>query len=86
VLEAAGCDNIFENRGVPGAALKRPTLGHALTATQAGGVLIVRKLDRLGRDLPHPVNPIHDLTTRGLASRSCKATSRRLTRQPAIAA
>lgn len=38
----------------------------ALKALRMGDVLIVWKLDRLGRSLHHLVNTIHDLTTRGI--------------------
>ena len=65
-LEAAGCDEIFGDRGVRGAAAKRPALDRALAAMREGDVLVVWKLDRLGRDLRHLVNLIHDLTARGV--------------------
>jgi DNA invertase Pin-like site-specific DNA recombinase len=44
----------------------RPGLAAALKALRAGDTLIVWKLDRLGRDLRHLVNTVHDLTTRGI--------------------
>jgi DNA invertase Pin-like site-specific DNA recombinase len=49
-LKAAGCDAVYEDR-LSGAA-KRPGLAQALAACGAGDVLIVWKLDRLGRSLP----------------------------------
>jgi DNA invertase Pin-like site-specific DNA recombinase len=64
-LEGAGCENIVEDR-VSGAAVNRPALDRALAAMQEGDVLVVWKLDRLGRDLRHLVNLIHDLTARGI--------------------
>ena len=64
-LEAAGCEKIFEDR-VSGAAVNRPALDCALAAMGAGDVLVVWKLDRLGRDLRHLVNLIHDLTARDI--------------------
>jgi DNA invertase Pin-like site-specific DNA recombinase len=45
---------------------ERPGLLAALKALRHGDVLIVWKLDRLGRSLHHLVNTIHDLTTRGI--------------------
>ncbi len=45
---------------------ERPGLLAALKALRPGDVLIVWKLDRLGRSLQHLVNTIHDLTTRGV--------------------
>jgi DNA invertase Pin-like site-specific DNA recombinase len=44
----------------------RPGLLAALKALRMGDVLIVWKLDRLGRSLHHLVNTIHDLTARGI--------------------
>lgn len=40
----------------------RPGLASCLKALRAGDTLIVWKLDRLGRDLRHLVNTVHDLT------------------------
>lgn len=45
---------------------ERPGLLAALKALRQGDVLMVWKLDRLGRSLHHLVNTIHDLTTRGI--------------------
>jgi DNA invertase Pin-like site-specific DNA recombinase len=44
----------------------RPGLAAALKALRAGDTFVVWKLDRLGRDLRHLVNTIHDLTERGI--------------------
>ena len=44
----------------------RPGLANCLKALRAGDTLIVWKLDRLGRDLRHLVNTVHDLTTQGI--------------------
>jgi DNA invertase Pin-like site-specific DNA recombinase len=44
----------------------RPGLEAALKALREGDVLVVWKLDRLGRDLRHLVNTVHDLTQRGV--------------------
>lgn len=52
-LEAAGCERIFEDKGVSGGATKRPGLSAALAALAPGDVLTVWRLDRLGRSLPH---------------------------------
>jgi DNA invertase Pin-like site-specific DNA recombinase len=43
----------------------RPGLAAALKALRAGDTLAVWKLDRLGRDLRHLINTVHDLTERG---------------------
>ncbi len=44
----------------------RPELAACLNALRPGDALVVWKLDRLGRDLRHLVNVVHDLTTRGI--------------------
>ena len=44
----------------------RPHLAACLKALRAGDTLLVWKLDRLGRDLRHLVNIVHELTERGV--------------------
>ena len=44
----------------------RPQLAACLKALREGDTLLVWKLDRLGRDLRHLVNTVHDLTDRGI--------------------
>lgn len=44
----------------------RPGLAACLKALRSGDTLVVWKLDRLGRDLRHLVNLVHDLTDRGV--------------------
>jgi DNA invertase Pin-like site-specific DNA recombinase len=44
----------------------RPGLEAFLKALRAGDTLVARKLDRLGRDLRHLVNLVHDGTDRGV--------------------
>lgn len=44
----------------------RPQLAACLKALRHGDTLVVWKLDRLGRDLRHLVNIVHDLTERGI--------------------
>ena len=44
----------------------RPGLAACLKALREGDTLVVWKLDRLGRDLRHLVNTVHELTTRGI--------------------
>ena len=44
----------------------RPGLAAALKALRKGDVLVVWKLDRLGRNLRHLVNTVHDLTVRDI--------------------
>lgn len=44
----------------------RPHLAGCVKALREGDTLVVWKLDRLGRDLRHLVNIVHDLTERGV--------------------
>jgi DNA invertase Pin-like site-specific DNA recombinase len=69
-LEAAGCEKIFEDHGVSGAATERPGLAGALAASGNGDVLVVWKLDRLGRSLPHLISVITGLRDAGIGFRS----------------
>lgn len=44
----------------------RPNLAACLKALRRGDVLVIWKLDRLGRDLRHLVNTVQDLSDRGV--------------------
>jgi len=69
-LEHAGCEKIFKDEGVSGAATTRPGLDDALRNLQAGDVLTVWKLDRLGRSLPHLITVIEALKKKGVGFKS----------------
>ena len=62
-LRAAGVeqDNIYEDRA-SGARDDRPGLAACLKSLREGDVLVVWKLDRLGRSLAHLVNTVKDLS------------------------
>ena len=47
----------------------RPGLDSCLRALRKGDVLVVWKLDRLGRNLAHLVNTVQDLSARGVGLR-----------------
>lgn len=64
-LEGAGCADIFTDQ-VSGASVKRPGLDAALARCAAGDVLVVWKLDRLGRSLSHLIAVIQELGKRGV--------------------
>lgn len=70
-LIAAGVDprHLFEDKA-SGAKDDRPGLKKALDYVQAGDVLIVWKLDRLGRSLPHLLEIVTGLHQRGIGFRS----------------
>jgi len=58
-------DALYEDKA-SGKKDDRPHLAACLKALRAGDTLVVWKLDRLGRDLRHLVNIVHDLTERGI--------------------
>ena len=66
-LLAAGVDPgvLYEDKA-SGKKDDRPQLAACLKALRPGDTLMVWKLDRLGRDLRHLVNIVHDLTERGI--------------------
>ena len=69
-LATAGCTQIFHDEGISGAEVKRPGLDAALAALTAGDVLVVWRLDRLGRSMPHLVSVVHTLGLRGVGFQS----------------
>lgn len=70
-LLAAGVDprQLFTDKA-SGARDDRPGLQQALASVQAGDCLIVWKLDRLGRSLPHLLQIVLTLQAQGVAFRS----------------
>lgn len=69
-LKAAGCERVFADEGVSGGAIKRPALDEALASLQPGDVLIVWKLDRMGRSLSHLIQTTKQLGDGGVGFRS----------------
>jgi len=66
-LLEAGLDHrhLYEDKS-SGRRDERPGLAACLKSLRDGDTLVVWKLDRLGRDLHHLVNTVHDLTARGI--------------------
>lgn len=62
-LRKAGCNKIFEDV-VSGSTSKRPGLDAALGKLRDGDKLVVWRLDRLGRSLPHLIQVVTDIKTR----------------------
>lgn len=69
-LNAAGCKSVFEDQGVSGSALKRDGLTAALKTANSGDVLVVWKLDRLGRSLPQLLDTLTDLREQNIEFQS----------------
>ena len=69
-LQAAGVDagHVYHDCA-SGVRDDRPGLDSCLRALRTGDVLVVWKLDRLGRTLAHLVNTVQDLSTRGVGLR-----------------
>lgn len=70
-LEKAGCakDKIFIDK-ISGAKAERPGLEKCLTSLQPGDTLLVWRLDRLGRSMPHLVSLIEDLKAKKIGFKS----------------
>lgn len=68
-LYKAGCKPIFEDT-ISGVKAERPGLSSAMRFLRDGDVLIVWRLDRLGRSLPNLIETISALEERGVGFRS----------------
>jgi DNA invertase Pin-like site-specific DNA recombinase len=70
-LKAHGCheDLIFVDK-TSGAKAERPGLKKCLETLQEGDILLVWRLDRLGRSMPHLVTLVEELRQRGVGFRS----------------
>jgi DNA invertase Pin-like site-specific DNA recombinase len=68
-LRGAGCGRVFTDTA-SGAKTARPGLTAALEACRAGDIVVVWKLDRLGRSLAHLVETVQILAAREIGFRS----------------
>ena len=69
-LQAAGVDAVHVYHDfASGVRDDRPGLDSCVRALRTGDVLVVWKLDRLGRNLAHLVNTVQDLSARGVGLR-----------------
>ncbi len=68
-LSQAGCQKIYEDQ-VSGSKSARPSFEEALTYLRKGDVLVVWRLDRLGRSLKHLIEIITLLDDRGVGFQS----------------
>jgi DNA invertase Pin-like site-specific DNA recombinase len=68
-LAQAGCGKVFTETA-SGATADRPVLGQALAYLREGDTLVVWRLDRLGRSLPHLIETVAALRERGVGFRS----------------
>ena len=65
ISAGVGASHIYEDQA-SGRRDERPGLTACLKALRYGDTLLVWKLDRLGRNLRHLVNTVHDLTARSV--------------------
>lgn len=68
-LKRVGCERIFTDTA-SGTKTKRNGLGEALDHLRSGDVLVVWRLDRLGRSLGHLIEIVQDLHEKGAMFRS----------------
>src|SRR3954449_758307 len=64
-IAKAGCERVYDDT-CSGRATERPVLARALEVAREGDALVVWKLDRIGRSLPHVVGLVGDLQKRGV--------------------
>ena len=69
-LTAAGCATIFSDEGLSGLNRDRSGLAEALAALQEGDQLVIWRLDRLARSLPHLLELAEDLNRRKIGLQS----------------
>lgn len=69
-LHSISCDLIFTDQGISGSTFDRPGLANALASVSEGDMLVVWRLDRLGRSLIDLISVINDLGKRGVEFRS----------------
>jgi DNA invertase Pin-like site-specific DNA recombinase len=68
-LTTAGCSKIFTD-AASGAKTERNGLDAALAYVRKGDTLVVWRLDRLGRSLPHLITTMTDLEERAIGFKS----------------
>jgi DNA invertase Pin-like site-specific DNA recombinase len=68
-LGDAGCEKMFSDK-VSGAKAGRPSLTEVLSHTRSGDIIVVWKLDRLGRTMKGLVDLAAELADRGIGFRS----------------
>ncbi|OGO90291.1 MAG: hypothetical protein A3F41_07440 [Coxiella sp. RIFCSPHIGHO2_12_FULL_44_14] len=68
-IQNAGCKDIFTDV-VSGVKTARPGLHSALSHLRKGDMLVVWRLDRLGRSLAHLIQTIKELNEKGIGFKS----------------
>lgn len=65
-LREAGCERVFSDHGASGRLASRPAWDKTLESLRSGDVLVVTKLDRVGRSLKNLVDVVGILGERGV--------------------
>jgi len=68
-LKKAGCTKVY-TEVMNGSRAERPILSKVLEHLRAGDVLVIWKLDRLGRSLKHLIEVVNELMTRKIGLKS----------------
>ncbi|MGA7393136.1 MAG: recombinase family protein [Terrimicrobiaceae bacterium] len=68
-LKKAGCTKVY-TEVMSGAHAERPVLSNLLENLRTGDVLVIWKLDRLGRSLKHLIEVVNELMTRKIGLKS----------------
>ncbi|MDR1915516.1 MAG: recombinase family protein [Synergistaceae bacterium] len=68
-LTEAGCEKIYTDTA-SGAKAERPGLDRMIADVRHGDVIVIWKLDRLGRSLKHLIELVSDLSARGVGLQS----------------
>lgn len=69
-LSSAGANEIYEDEGISGTLARRPGLDALLDTVQSGDVVLVWKLDRLGRSARNLLELAELLKSKGVSIRS----------------
>lgn len=69
-LEKAGCERVYTDVGCSGAKASRPELDRMLDALRDGDVVVVWRLDRLGRSVSNLVELVNGFDAKGVQFRS----------------
>lgn len=69
-LKKANCERVFTDQGISGKVKNRPGLKKVLSNLKKGDILVVWRLDRLGRSLVNLVEIINNLGKRGIEFQS----------------
>jgi DNA invertase Pin-like site-specific DNA recombinase len=68
-LKSAGCEKLYTDTA-SGSKAERKGLEQALATARAGDTLVVWRLDRLGRSLPHLIETVTNLEKEGIGFKS----------------